>query len=302
MTGFKSKIRSTFLGNYLISCYHCVTCKVVPFLISDEKAVKKYYKKHFGKDLNLNNPQSFSEKINWYKLNSHDPLMIKCADKIAVRDYVKEKGYANNLNEVYGVYSKVSEISPEELPEQFVIKASHGSHMNYIVKDKNNFDWKKAKKMMKTWLRQDIYWSGREWVYKTIPKRIFIEKYLEDEYGELRDYKIFCFNGEPCFIQYDIGRFTKHYRNYYDLDFNLLPFQNGTEGNPDIIVNKPNGLKEMIQMARDLSEPFQFARIDFYQVKGQVYFGEITFFHEGGSTLFYPEKYELIIGQKWRLK
>ena len=298
---FKSFIKKSFLGNYLISLSHCVRCKIEPALISDEKAVKKYYKKTFGKELDLDNPTTFTEKTNWYKLNNRNPLMAKCADKVAVRDYIKEKGYGDCLNEIIGVYDRVNEIDFDSLPDQFVIKASHGSHMSYIVKDKSSFDWKNAKKMMKTWLHQNIYWSGREWVYKDIPKRIIIEKYLEDENGELRDYKFYCFNGKPDFIQYDIGRYSHHYRNFYDLEFNALPFKNGCEQNFEIDIEKPNSLQKMITIAKVLAEPFQFARVDFYSVYNRIVFGEITFFHEGGSTPFEPNEYEEIIGNKWRL-
>ena len=297
----KRIIKQSFWGNYFISCYHCLMCKVMPKIISDEKAVKRFYKKTTGKELDLANPKTFCEKTNWYKVNGKKLLMAKCADKVAVRDYVTEKGYGDCLNEIYGVYDRVDDIDLNNLPNQFVIKAAHGSHMNYIVKDKESFDWKHARKMMKTWLHQDIYWSGREWVYKDIPKRIIIEKYLEDENGELRDYKFYCFNGKPEFIQYDIGRYSHHYRNFYDLEFNALPFKNGCEQNFEIDIEKPLGLHKMIAIAKVLAEPFQFARVDFYSVYDEIVFGEITFFHEGGSTPFEPKEYEEIIGNKWQL-
>ena len=301
MSGFKDTIRKSFWGNYSISIYHCVMCKIAPILISDEKAVKRFYKKKTGKELDLSNPRTLSEKMNWYKLNGRLSLMAQCADKVEVRDYIKEKGYGDCLNEVYGVYDRVKDINFDALPNQFVIKAAHGSHMNFIVKDKETFDWKHAKRMMKSWLQQDIYWSGREWVYKNIPKRIIIEKYLEDETGELRDFKFFCFNGEPKYVQVDVGRSTEHYRNYYDLSFNFIPVRDDIPSNEKIAVNKPYQFRKMIEMAKVLSSPFQFSRIDFYQVYNQVYFGEITFFHNGGITWFQPEKYDLIFGDNWKL-
>lgn len=300
--GIKATIKNCFLGQYLVSVYHIAMCKIMPALVSDERAVKKFYKKKFGKELDLSNPTTFAEKTNWYKLNDKNPLMEKCADKISVRDYVIEKGYEEYLNEVLGTYNKVGEIDYSSLPNAFVIKAAHGSHMSYIVKDKNTFNWKRAKKMMKTWLHQDIYWSGREWVYKNMPKRLIVEKYLEDETGELRDFKFYCFNGEPAFVQYDMGRFTKHRRNYYDLQFELMPVKNGAERDTNIAIQKPSRFEEMIACARALSEPFRFARIDFYQVEDKIYFGEITFFNMGGSTVFEPEEYEYKFGQMWQIK
>ena len=303
--GIKQTIKKSFWGEYLISLYHCAMCKVMPKLINDEKAVKRFYKKKSGKELDLSNPQTFSEKINWYKLNDKNPLMEKCADKVAVRDYIIEKGYADCLNEVYGVYDRVEDINIDELPNQFVIKAAHGSHMIYIVKDKETFDWKRAKKMMKTWLKQDIYWSGREWVYKDMPKRIIIEKYLEDEVGELRDYKFFCYHGQPYYMQYDIGRFNKHYRNYYSINKSLLNCCDIEKlpNLPDIPFPIDNDTyNTMIQMSRELSSPFQQVRVDLYTVNEKVYFGELTFFDSGGNAVFYPGEWNYKFSEKWIIK
>lgn len=304
MGSFKDKIRNNFWGNYLISISHCVRCKIEPALISDEKAVKKYYKKKAGKELDLNNPQTFSEKLNWYKLNDRNPLMAQCADKVAVREYVTEKGYADCLNEVYGVYDRVQDIDYDSLPNRFVIKAAHGSHMNYIVKDKSTFDWKHAKKMMKTWLHQDIYWSGREWVYKDLPKRIIIEKYLEDKHNDLPDYKFFCFHGKPSYLQIDVGRYKKHYRSYYDMSKKQVYIKDN-DSFPRIGNELPmddNVFNEMLRMCEDLSSPFQEVRVDFYTVNNRIYFGELTFFDGGGSTLFLPDEWNYMFSEKWIVK
>ena len=301
MSSIKDIIRNNYWGKYFISCYHCIMCKLMPLLVTDEKAVKKFYKVTTGKELDLNNPQTFSEKMNWYKLNGRMPLMAQCADKVAVRDYIIEKGYSECLNEIIGIYNRVQDIDYNSLPDQFVIKAAHGSHMNYIVKDKSSFDWKRAKRMMKTWLHQDIYWSGREWVYKDIPKRIIIEKYLEDETEELRDYKFFCFNGKPKYLQIDVGRNAVHYRNYYDMSFAFLHLRDDVPSDERIVHEKPVMFDEMKKIAADLASPFQMARVDFYQVNNKVYFGEITFFHNGGITWFLPEEYDLVFGRNWKL-
>ena len=228
--------------------------------------------------------------------------MTKCADKVGVRDYIKEKGYENCLNEIYGVYSDVDEINIDDLPERFVLKAAHGTHMQIIVKDKAEINWKHARRLMKSWLRQDIYWRGREWVYKDVPHRIIAEKYLEDSTGELADYKFFCFNGCPKFVQVDTGRFSKHIRQYYDLNWNLLEF-NDVEIKKiyEIPIKKPNMLENMFKIATNLSDPFQFVRVDFYEVFGKVYVGEMTFFDGGGSTQFTPAKWNKIVGDYWKL-
>ncbi len=302
--GIKSSIKKNFWGEYAISVYHSVLCSIIPKLVSDEKAIKKYYKKQFGKELNLADPQTFAEKLNWYKLYDRDPLMVKCADKVAVRDFIIEKGYGECLNEVFGVYDRVEDIDYDSLPDQFVIKAAHGSHMLYIVKDKSAFDWEHAKIMMKTWLNQDIYWSGREWVYKDMPKRLIIEKYLEDEAGELKDYKFFCFHGKPYYMQYDTGRYKLHYRNFYSIDKTLLelcdieklPIQSDIPFPVD-----DAAYKKMLQMCCDLSSPFQQVRVDLYTANGRVYFGELTFFDSGGNAVFYPDEWNYKFSENWHI-
>ncbi len=299
----KKRIRNTFIGAYCFSLIHCAESHILPRLIDDKKAVKKFYKRKSGKELDLDNPISFSEKINWLKLYDRKPLMEQCADKVEVRSYVESKGLSDTLNDFIGVYDKVSEIDFNCLPDKYVIKASHGSHMNYIVTSKNDFNIRKAKIMMRTWLHQDIYWSGREWVYKNLKKRIVIEKYLEDMTGGLSDYKIFCFNGKPTFIQYNCNRFTDDIvQNFYDLSWNLLPFGKEIPSKPDYIVEKPDQLNRMIEMAEILSQPFQFVRVDLYETNGKVYFGELTFFPAGGAPDFVPEEYDEIVGKMWELK
>lgn len=301
---FKEKIRKLFVGRYLISLLHCFESWLMPKIISDEKAVRRYYEKAKGKPLDLDNPKTLSEKLNWYKLNDRKPLMQQCADKVAVREYVTEKGYGDCLNEIYGVYDKVKDINIDALPEKFVLKAAHGSHMNIIVTDKAKENWAKHKLMMGTWLHQNIAWSGREWVYKDMPRRIIAEKYLEDETGELRDYKFFCFNGKPAFMQYDAGRYSgKHIRNYYDMDMQLIPVSDDC---PSDVNTKPDFtdevFKKMKKMVSDLAEPFQQARVDLYLIKSNVYFGEITFFDNGGLEWFNPPEYDEIFGEMWDIK
>lgn len=300
----KDAIRHTFIGQYLISWLHIVECRVMPRVYDDETAVKKFFKKKTGYELDLENPKTFSEKMNWYKLNDRNPLMAKCADKVAVREYIKEKGYGDMLNEIYGVYNKVSEIDIDALPDKFVLKAAHGSHMNVIVTDKSQVNWRQQKMLMSTWLKQDIYWSGREWVYKDIPKRIVAEKYLEDSAGELKDYKFFCFNGKPCYMQYDVGRYNgNHYRNYYDMNLNFIDVNDDVQSNPNLrpAVDE-NQIKKMIEISENLSKPFQMVRVDFYYCNNKIYFGELTFFHNGGIGYFSPAEFDDIIGEKWNIE
>lgn len=302
--GIKDKIRSNFYGKYAISLYHCFMSWLMPKVVSDEAAVRRYYSlRTGGNTLDFDNPQTFSQKQQWYKLYSREPLMQKCADKLAVRDYIKQQGYEYLLNDLLGVYKRAEEINLDSLPEKFVIKASHGSGFNIIVKDKSRLNWTQTRLMVNSWMHQNIAWSGREWVYLNMPRNLIIEKYLEDETGELRDYKFFCFNGEPKFMQLEVGRYTDHNtRNFYDMDWKLMPFGKELPHNPDINVTKPEMFDEMKKIAKDLCQPFQFVRVDLYQVGGKVYFGELTFFPAGGAPDFIPNEYDTIVGDMWELK
>ena len=156
--------------------------------------------------------------------------------------------------------------------------------------------------MMKSWLRQHIAWSGREWVYEKMPRHIIVEKYLEDETGELRDYKFYCFNGKPAFMQLEVGRATDHNtRNFYDMDWKLMPFGKSLPHNPDLNVPVPVMFDEMKKIAEDLCQPFQYVRVDLYQVGGKIYFGELTFYPAGGAPDFIPSHYDAEVGKMWTL-
>ncbi len=293
-----------FVLEYLIHWYHILKCKINPAILNDEKAVIHYYKKKSGGLIpDLISPKTFSEKQQWYKLNSHNPLMSKCADKHDVREYIIDCGYEHLLNESYGVYDSVKDIPLEKFPQQFVLKAAHASGWNLIVKNKDDINWKKEKALMKLWLKQDIYWSGREWVYKKLKKRIVAEKYLEDESGGLMDYKFYCFNGKPEFLQLEVGRYTaQNTRNFYNMNWEIMPFGKELPHNPDIKVEKPYAFEEMKKIATDLSKPFSYVRVDLYQVGGKVYFGELTFFPAGGAPDFVPKEYDKIVGDMWDIK
>ena len=299
---FSELMHKSFWGTYLINSYHCIRCRIDPIVVSDEKAVRKYFKRKTGRELDYSNLISFADKLNWYKLNHKNPLMIQCADKYAVRDYVTGCGYPEILNELYGVYSKVEDIDLNSLPGKFVLKAAHGSHMNIIYPD-TQYSWWQCKLLMKSWLKQDIYWSGREWVYKDMPKRIIAERYLEDETGELRDYKLFCYHGKPVYMQFDSGRFNgTHYRNFYDMDLNLLDISdNSTIVNPSLVPIDSESFNKMKTIAAKLAEPFEFVRTDFYYVSGQIIFGELTFFDGGGYSGFSKPEYDVMFGEPWHI-
>lgn len=276
----------------------------MPRILSDRKTVIRYYKKKSGgRIVNLENPILFSEKLQWYKLHHHDPLMEVVANKYTVREYIERIGYGHLLNDLIGVYNNVDQIDFDKLPNQFVLKGTHGSGFNIIVKDKSQLNRHRAKMLMRSWLRQHIAWSGREWVYEKMPRHIIAEKYLEDETGELRDYKFYCFNGQPAFMQLEVGRGTSHNtRNFYDMDWKLMPFGKELPHNPNLNVERPKMFDEMKAIAADLCKPFQYVRVDLYQVGGKVYFGELTFFPAGGAPDFVPAMYDAEVGKMWKLE
>ena len=264
---------------------------------SDKEAISRLYKNYSGKSPNLENPITFSEKQQWLKLNYHNPLMNICADKYKVRAYLIEKGYKNILCNVIGYYQLLDEFKIKNLPKRFVLKASHGSGWNLIVKDKKLISWTPWKKIMQCWLDDNIFWLGREWSYKNMPSGIICEEYIEDESGALMDYKFFCFNGDVKFIQANKGRDTKeHAQNFYDLDWNILPFGKDLEPLPHIKIEQPKCFSEMIEIAKDLSKDFPFVRVDLYEVNGSIVFGEMTFFPKSGLPDFTPIEYDTIIG------
>ena len=260
-------------------------------LINDKIYIHILYFIKLHKILNIKNPHTFNEKLQWIKLNVRNDLMTQCVDKLLVRDYVKSYNLERILNKLVGVFHNVDQINFDLLPNKFVIKTTHGSSQNIIVKSKDSINISKVKKLLRYYLKFNHFIVGREWPYKNVEPRIIIEKFLEEESNlnssELRDYKIFCFNGKPHFIQVDIDRFTDHKRDFYDLNWNKLKMTLLYE-NSSLELTKPKNLKEMVNFSAQLSNPFLFCRVDFYEVQNTLIFGEITFFPENGMVEFSP--------------
>ena len=201
-----------------------------------------------------------------------------------------------------GVYKKAEEIEWDSLPNQFVLKANHDSGSVVVCKDKGTFDKAKAVRKLRKALNQDSYKPFREWAYKNVKRCIIAETYLEDESGtELKDYKIFCFNGEPRMIQLDYSRFNGHKRNLYTTDWQRLDVEYNNPTDKDRVFNKPVSLGEMLEAAKKLSAGLPFVRADFYDVNGSVYFGELTFYPEGGFGWFKPESFDKELGSWLKL-
>lgn len=267
--------------------------------ITNNKFIEKRFEKKLGYKPNLKNPTTYNEKLQWLKLNWYDPIAVQCADKYEVRKFVRQRVGEEILNEFYNVYESVDEIDIDELPDKFVLKGTHGSGFNIICTDKSKMNWEAEFKKMKRWLRINYYYQNREWVYKDIKPRIICEAYLEQEEGnELRDYRFFCFNGEPKFIAVDFSIIdkSKTRRNLYDLQWNLIDAEISYPKEMNIKVDKPQKLDEMIQLSKKLSAGFPHARIDYYYINNRIYFGEITFFHQSGMGRILPKEFELKMG------
>lgn len=264
----------------------------------DKKYLERRYKRLMGKELNLSPPITYNEKLNWIKLYDHNPLYTKLADKLEVRNYVKDRIGEDYLVPILGVWDKVDDINFDELPNQFVLKCTHDSESAIVCKDKATLNYIAARKKLKRAMKINFYYYNREWVYKNIPHRIIAEEYLEDKIDkELRDYKFFCFDGVPraMFVATERGIHETKF-DFYDMEFNHLDFvQHYPNANKP--VHKPFHFEEMKELAIRLSKGLYQVRVDFYEANGKVYFGELTFFHHGGTTPFEPEKWDYIFGE-----
>lgn len=258
------------------------------------------YKHVFHKKLNWDNPQTFSEKIQWLKIYGRTPINTMMSDKYAVKEYVKEQIGEQYVIPLLGVWDRPEDIDFSKLPDKFVIKCNHNSGMGmYICRDKSKLDEQTVRKKLRKGLRQDYYINSREYAYKDIPRKIIAEKYMEDkETKELRDYKFFCFDGEPKALFIASGRLQGEESvtfDFFDMDYNHLPFTNG-HPNAKVLPQKPKCFDEMKRLAAKLSAGMPHVRVDFYEVNGQIYFGEFTFSHWGGLMPFEPEEWDYTFG------
>lgn len=256
--------------------------------IPDEPYTKLTYRLIMHEKLDLKNPKNFPEKIQWLKLYGVRPEYEQMADKIAVRDIVKERIGEKYLAKVYGTYDKPEGIKPEEMPQRFVLKCSHDSGSIRICRDKSTFDFVEAKRFLGNRLRLPFYLEGRENVYKHIKPRIICEELLGDGDKVPCDYKLFCFSGEPELIMVDVDRFEDHQQYFYDKEWQRVHIKSGyraAEG-PDLI--KPECFDELLNVARVMSKDIPFVRCDFYIVGTRIYFGEMTFYHGAGLQHLYP--------------
>lgn len=289
--------------------------------MSDEKYLKKKFKLEMGKELDLDNPVTFNEKLQWLKIHDRKDAYTTLVDKYEVKDYVANVIGKEHIIPTLGVYNKFEDIDFDKLPNQFVIKCTHDSGGLVVCRDKSKLNKNAARKKINKSLKTNYYYSGREWPYKNVKPRILVEEYIDvsgdsktssgnkitaDELQRengLLDYKFMCFDGVVKFFFLDIGVIGKgtghaeeYYRNVYDRDFKLMPVLETRQNYPKEIV-PPKNFKEMVAIAEKLSKGIPHIRVDLYNVDGKILFGEMTFYHGSGTTNYFePAEWDKKIG------
>lgn len=272
---------------------------------SDRAAIARQFQRTFGHPLDWDHPRTLNEKLNWMKLNVRDPLQRIAADKFAVRELVEARIGASHLIPLLKAYDRAEDIRFAELPGAFVLKVNHGSGQNWIVRDKAREDESRLRRQFRAWMATPHYATSREWPYKDMKPVVVAEQLLLDEAGAIpSDFKLHCFGGNVATIQVDLARETDHRRNFYDLDWTLQPFvwtewEGGRPAWPNgRPVPRPDALPEMVRIAETLSADFPYARIDLFDCRGTIYFGEITFYHGGAFERFDPADYDRVFGDQ----
>lgn len=266
-------------------------------ILPDEVYLKVRFRQRVGYWPNLKNPRTFNEKLQWLKLHDKHPEYTTMVDKIEAKKYVASIIGEQYIIPTLGVWNSVDEIDWDSLPNQFVIKVTSDSGGIVVCKDKKSLDIEKAKQKLKKGWGKNYYQYNKEYPYKDLKPRIIAEQYMEDESGyELKDYKIFCFDGTPKYLFVATGRQMHDTRfDFYDMEFNHLPFLNG-HPNADVWPVKPNNFDEMVEVAKKLSAGMCHVRVDLYNINGKIYFGELTFFHWSGMTPYNPVEWDYKLG------
>lgn len=272
--------------------------------LSDETYLKFVYFFVFKKRLNLENPKSFSEKLQWIKLYDRNPYYMKLVDKYEAKIVAESQIGEEHIIKTYGVWDNFDDIDFDKLPEKFVLKCTHDSGCVVICTDKNSFDINAAKAKINKGLNRNYYWIAREWPYKDVKPRIIAEEYIESNaQGGLKDYKFFCFDGEVKALFIASDRYDKSEElkfDFFDSDFNFIEAYNGHPSSNGHVA-KPGNFEEMKAIASKLSKGFPEVRIDLYSVGDKIYFGEYTFFSNSGLVPIEPESFDLELGSYIKL-
>lgn len=282
------EISNRFFSKYINGC------KMMPNKLY---IVWRYYNR-FGYIMNLNNPKTYNEKLQWLKLYDHNPMYTDMADKYKVKKIVSEKVGEEYVIPLYGVWNSFDEIDFSKLPEQFVLKCTHDSGGIYICRNKEELNINEARDVIEKSLGINYYYYGREWVYKNVKPRIIAEQYLEEN-NELTDYKFFCFQGEPKILYVATERMNSVDGvkfDFYDMSFNNLHIKNN-HPNSNKLIPKPKSFEKMKELSRILSEGIPHVRVDFYEINGKPLFGEFTFYSNCGLDPFEPEYWDITLGE-----
>lgn len=271
--------------------------KYIAYIIPDPLYLRIKYYMRTGRRLNLNNPVVYTEKLQWLKLYDRKPVYTTMVDKYEAKKYAADKLGQEHVIPLLGVWDSAEDISIDELPEKFVLKCTHDSGGLQVCEDKSRFDFPAARKKLQEFLNSNYYWTSREWPYKNVKPRVIAEPYMNDlKVGELRDYKFFTFDGEPKVMYIATGRGSgETYSDFFDMDFNHLDL-NIDHRNAPVCPEKPVCFEHMKNAAALLAQGTPQLRVDFYEINGQYYFGEMTFFHCGGFANFTPDRWNKIFG------
>lgn len=270
---------------------------------SDESYLKLKYFVYFKKKLNLNNPKSFNEKLQWLKLYDRNPLYVTMVDKYDVKKYVENKIGKEYIIPTIGIYKKINEINFNKLPNKFVIKCTHDCGSTVIVKNKNKIDYDEIKRKIENKLKVNYYYSGREWPYKNVKPRIIVEKYMEDKKeNEIKDYKFFCFNGEPKIMYVSDNSHTNNQHScFFNMNYKKINIKRKDYQEFKETPKKPIKFEKMINLSRILSNGIPHVRVDWYEINGKLYFGELTLYTCSGFIPFENEEWDYKIGEMLKL-
>ncbi|MGO3184233.1 MAG: ATP-grasp fold amidoligase family protein [Aequorivita sp.] len=290
----KKKLLNSSVGSLLFYRIRIARERLALSLMDDYTYIKRNYKKRYGTTIDLKNPKTLSEKLQWLKLFYRNENMPICSDKYDIKYYLQKHGYEHLLNKVIGVYEtdeEIDNIDLKTLPSSFVAKATHGSSWNLICWDKDKLDWKLQKKIFKHWLKLNLFVFGREWNYKDLKPKILFEEIID--YKPLVDYKVTCFNGEPKYFQINSKHEDKSYIDFYDMDWNKMGITLTGHLNTDYVIPPPPAKEKLIEIAKALSKEFPFVRVDFYNYEDIILIGELTFFTASGLRPLYHKTKEI---------
>lgn len=293
-----SKIIRAFKSPLLVFDFILRKMSHLGLIDNDEIFIRLHYFFTMHKRLNLKTPESFNEKLQWLKLHDRRPEYTAMVDKVEAKEYVARQIGSQYIIPTLGVWERFEDIDFAQLPDKFVLKCTHDSGGLVICSDKSKLNRDVVRKKILKSLRSNYYLEHREYPYKDIKPRIIAEKFMVDESGtELKDYKFFCFNGQPKLIEVDFGRFSQHQRNIYSTDWELMDMEIKYPANAHHTIPKPKCLDKMIELAAVLSKDIPHVRVDMYVINDLIYFGELTFFHGAGMERFKPNEWNFRLGE-----